>query len=144
MKIRSKALYLFLLEEGVLDGSQEEIAQAKQEFRKQYQKNWKRNKPKLKKEIRFELTHKEYFELKVRSLESGLFPTTFAKDAVLTSVAKQLAIPNKATLDKVLQVIGIAASLCQNKDRYGNISGKQVEEYLFQAEGLLLDYLNHI
>jgi hypothetical protein len=142
MKIRSKALYTFLLESGVLNSQDKTlIAEAKHNYRKYYQRNWKRNRPKLKKEVRFLLTHREYFDLKIRATESGLLPTEYSKDAVLTSVANMPIIPKRKELESILQAIGIAASLCQRKDRFGNISGTEVETYLLKAENLLSDYL---
>lgn len=140
-KVRSESLYLYLKEQGVLESTPEVIEEAKRNYRRKYVQAWKRNRPKLRKEIRYSVTQKQYFELKVRAIESGLLPTEFAKDSMLSSVANKPNIPNRQMLESILQSIGIATSLCQHKDRYGNISPVQVEQYLLKAETALLKYL---
>ena len=135
MKIRRNALYQYLLKSGVLHGTEEAIALAKQEYRKIYKRQWKlRKRPR--KEIRIEFTLKEFGNIKAKALESGSTHTAYARAVILSSIGSAPQIPHKQTLLKVLQIISIAAIASAR-----NIPSWQLSEQLTQAENMLLGYL---
>src|SRR5580693_871166 len=109
MKTRSKALYTYLLEAGVLNGTPAEIDCAKRQFRKLYKKRWRQNK-RPRKEIRIEFTLKQFQTIKMKARECELRHTTYARQVILAAVESDSnIIPNKEKLEKVLQLVSIAA-----------------------------------
>jgi hypothetical protein len=135
MKIRSKALYEYLLASGVLHGTDEDIAQAKQEFRRIYKKEWKQKK-RPRKEIRIEFTLKEFGTIKAKALELRLSHTAYARTVILSSIGLPQPLPNRMQLLKVLQLISMAAIAATK-----NVPSWQLSEQLTQAEHRLLRYL---
>lgn len=134
-KVRSKALWKFLFEKGVLEGTDEEIQQAKREYRKQYKKVWKQSRRKIK-EIRPCFTVKEYNTIQQVAQKAGLKPITFAQQVLLAHAEGNAFIPNRDILLQVLQNISIVAiHLVKQfpKENYTLLIEK--------AEQLLLHYL---
>src|SRR5574338_608523 len=107
MKIRSKALYQFLVDTGAIDGTKEEVEAAKKEFRRRYQRENKRKRKALQPDIRISLTHRELFEIKVKAIECGMSYTDYIKQTVLSTLTNTLVIPNRSTLEQILQSLGI-------------------------------------
>ena len=134
MKIRSKALYDYLLYTGVLHGSEADIAGAKYEYRKQYKRNWK-HAPRPIKEIRFTVTLKQLASIKEKSHAAGLRHTTFAKLILLNTVSEPQV--QNALLLEVLQSVSIVINSIES----GRI-GPPSFHLLLKAETLLLTYLN--
>jgi hypothetical protein len=133
MKIRSNALYQYLLEADVLNGSQEAIARAKQDYRKRYKRQWKQQ-AQQQKEIRFSITVKQFAAIKAKAQASALGHTTYARNVVLAAIDQAVA-PND-TLLAVLQSISMAAIAIEQ--------GKQIQsvyEMVRKAELTLLQYL---
>lgn len=135
MKIRSKALYEYLVQENALHGTPEQLALAKIEWRKLYKKRWKQQQ-RPRKEIRFEITLKQYQAIKTTALAYGVPPTTHCKAIIISSVEKTPAIPHREVLLHVLQLLGMAINTLQ-KD--GNTH--KATELLTRAEHRLLTYL---
>ncbi len=106
-KPKSKALYEFLLNAGVLNGTPEEIALAKVAYRKAYLLNWKEKKAPLIKEIRIVCSLKEYKDVKVFSHNLGKSPTAFTKSFVLSFIKQQTMLPNQQQLESIYQNIGL-------------------------------------
>jgi hypothetical protein len=138
MKVRSRKLYEYLLQAGVLNGPDESIAQCKKDFRKQYKKLWKQRK-KPRKEIRFELSLKEFQALQLQARVYDLRHTTYARQIVLASVEQSPFIPYRDVLHKVLQLISMAA-IASGK---GGVTMEELSAWLMQAETELLHYLQH-
>jgi hypothetical protein len=137
MKIQSKRLHQYLLEQGVLDGSPEEIGAAKIRYRRNYKKQWKQEQQLPFKEVRPCFTLKEYSSIKAIAKEAGFKnATAFAKQLVLSSAEGQSLIPNKDVLLSVLQHIGMAVTTLLNK-----ANPHMVETQLLKAEEILLNYL---
>ena len=134
-KVRSKALWKYLFEKGVLEGTDEEIQQAKREYRKQYKREWKLRRLKQK-EIRPSFTIKEYQAIQQVAIKAGLKPTTFARQVLLAHAEGNAFIPNRDILLQVLQNISIVAIHL--------VKQFPKEDYTIlieKAEKLLLNYL---
>lgn len=134
MKVRSKALYLYLLQADVLNGSEEDILRCKKAFRTAYKRQWKqRSRPK--KEIRFTLTLREFELLKARTRMLELRHTAYVKSLVLSSIGRPALHDDR--LLEVLQIVSMAVT--------GASRGMQREkllELLYAAENKLFSYLN--
>jgi hypothetical protein len=135
MKVHSKALYEYLLKSGVLHGTDEDIALAKLEYRKIYKRQWKqRTRPR--KEIRIEVTQKDFQTIKTKALELGVSHTGYARGVLLSSIGLKQLIPHKQILLKVLQLISMAV-IGSTK----NTQSWRQWEQMGEAERLLLLYL---
>lgn len=135
MKVRSTKLWEYLKERGLLEASPEDIAKAKADYRRMYKKVWKQNKI-PKRELRPGFTLREYSEIKIRAKEMHLTPTAYIKLLTLNSIANKATIPQRELLLAVLQRVSIAA-IAVMKDE----SKRHIEEYVSNAETLLLHYL---
>jgi len=137
MKTRSKALYAYLLEAGVLKGTPEAIDCAKCEYRKLYKKHWKQ-KVKPRKEIRIEFTLKQFAAIKSKAHEYDLKHTTYSRLAILAAVDSAAGIiPHLEQLEKILQLVSMAViGIAKN-----TLPLWQVSEFLEEAETVLIDYL---
>jgi predicted DNA binding CopG/RHH family protein len=138
MKIRSKALYAYLQESSVLAGTEEDIIRAKLEYRKMYKRQWKQQR-KPRKEIRIDVTLKDFHAIRAAAVAAGMPHTTYVRLLVLSSLGVQQYIPHKDVLLKVLQLISMAA-IASAKSFYS----LQLIEQLTQAEYILLNYLKGI
>lgn len=140
MKIRSTPLYEYLLACGALNGTTEDIAIAKREYRRKYKRNWKKNKKLPHKELRPYVSLKEYERLKQVSADAGYAnPTAFLKQLILSSIEGTPVVPQKEKLMLALQYIGMALT---GVLRSGIMTDtKQLEDYLSIAEGILLSYV---
>lgn len=139
MKIRSKALFEHLKASGVLHGTAEEIKKEKKEFRRRYQRHWKQKRKGLKQDIRISLSHKQIFDLKVRSIEIGISSTEYIKEVVLASLSNEVVIPNRHELESVFQSLGIIATLIEYGGQYPDWNA--IRSRLDSAEGILANYL---
>ena len=139
MKIRSKLLFAFLFEFGVLNGTPEEIDCAKREYRRQYKRNWKKIK-RPRKEIRIGVTLKQFAAIKAKAQECNLPYTTFCRQLILAAVEQnEPFIRNESELLKILQLVSMA-SIALSKN---NLPLFRIKELIEEAETLLLQYLNN-
>jgi len=136
MKIRSKALYQYLLKSGLKHGTEEDIAEAKLEYRRIYKKQWKQTK-RPRKEIRIEVTLRQLAAVKIKAAELGLPHTTYARKVILSAVESKQDIPNVAKLRQVLQIISMTA-IASAKN---TIPMQYLSEQLTKAENMLLQYI---
>ena len=133
MKIRSKALFAYLSEVGVLNGTPEQIAYAKLQYRKRYKQNWKQQKQPHK-ELRIELALKQFNAIKTKAEQMAIGHTTYARNIVLASIDEPTTPPD--TLLVVLQAVSMAAiAIEQGKPVHA------VHELVRKAEITLLQYL---
>lgn len=130
-KIQSKKLFEYLLSQGVLFSTDEEIQHAKKTYRKLYKKQWKQNRKLPKKEIRPGFTLREYGDIKIRAHKMELTPTEYARQIVLMSVQNNYILPKRGVLERVAQLIYIA------QNSYADFS-----YCIPEAERLLLAYLD--
>jgi hypothetical protein len=137
MKTRSKPLYEYLLNLGVLQASKEEIAKAKQQYRKEYKKRWKKERLPHK-EIRIVLSLKEYKEVSILAHQFNLTPTSYLKALLCTAIEEKILIPNRDKLLELLQLI----SICTIGTIKQTIPPWELQEQLLTAENRLLEYLN--
>lgn len=139
MKIRSKALYTYLFEAGVLNGTPEEIDHAKREYRRLYKKRWKQQK-RPRKEIRIEFTLKQFQGIKMKAREFDLRHTTYGRQVILAAVEVDLSfIPHREKLEQILQLVSMAA-IASFK---GTATIKELSVRLMRAETKLLNYLQY-
>lgn len=131
-RIRSIRLYTYLVECNIDFNDHKAMAEAKQNYRRAYKREWKKGTAKRRKEIRPLFTEQEYTELCKRSKILGLKPTTYVRELVLTNQQNRELVPNKHILLELLQCISMMAN-----EHRENTS-------LAYAEQLLLHYLrNH-
>lgn len=136
MRIRSKALWQYLHDTGALNGTAEDIARAKAEYRRIYKRTWKQGKRK-KRELRPGFTEQEYTELCKRATLFNLPPTTYVRELVLAAQERPDLIPHRETLLYVLQRISMTVTALA---ALPNIPPDILRD-LHEAESLLLDYL---
>jgi hypothetical protein len=134
--MRSKALWQYLEDRGILNGSAEDIAQAKAEYRKEYKRAWKTTNTRKNKFILIKLNKGQYSELCKRARLYNQNPTKYASEVILTAQENRNHIPHRPALLTILQEVGIA--ITYNKSGNKN----EVDELLLQAEKKLLEYLN--
>ena len=137
MKIRSKPLYTYLQNANVLDGTKEDIYRAKCEYRRMYKKNWKKIK-RARKELRIEISLRQYMDIKVRASELELKHTVYARNLILAAVESKQFIPHKDRLLKIMQLVSII-TIAASKN---SLPLWQIGEQLVQAEKMLLEYLD--
>lgn len=137
MKIRSKALWQFISDTGALNGSEEDIAKAKAEYRKIYKRNWKRNRQIPQREMRPCFTLKEYREIWLKANEAGMNPTSFFKEQVLCILTNTISKKDREMLLQVLQCI----SVCSIGLEKSNIDLTELQFNISKAEELLIQYL---
>lgn len=134
MKTRSRAFYAYLSETGMLNGTPEQIAIARQEYRKRYKKAWRQGRNTAK-EIRFTVTPTQYATIEAKANIIQSRPTAYAKATVLERIG-QPAIHNERLL-AILQLVSMAATALHHDNprhrAYGLVRG---------AEMKLLEYLN--
>jgi len=137
MKVRSQALFAYLQQAGVLNETLEAIALAKKDYRRLYKTRWKQRKQPLK-EIRFEVTSKQYQAIKANALFNKLKPTAYCKNEILSIIETTPIIPQRDMLLQVLQLVSMAVNGLR-KD-----CGHDLETagLLGQAEKLLLTYVS--
>lgn len=136
MKIRSKALWAYLNELGVLTQGEEAIAIAKREYRKQYKREHKRKR--IKKEVRPLFSPKEYEALSVRANLFNLCPTSYAREVIMQAQQVTKLIPNRDELLSVLQKVSIAVIASNTLERL-----HELPQLLIEAEAQLLKYLGY-
>ena len=137
MKIRSYALFNYLVEADVLNGTPEQIAAAKISYRKLYKRNWKlRIRPV--KEIRFTVTLKQYKEIQIHADCCAIKPITYAKHTVLESIGAPI-MTNAVLLD-VLQLVSMATIGAIKQNR----SYTELSALLQQAEQLLVRHIQNM
>jgi hypothetical protein len=136
-KPKSKKLFEYLQNTGVLNGNNEEIALAKIEYRKQYLKNWKIAKSPLSREMRIRFSLREYKDIQVFVYDLKLKPTTYAKKLILKSIINKSILPNSEKLVSIYQKIGLAIN--QNLKDHSTI---KLIEALILIEEELNDYIN--
>ena len=129
-RIRSKKLWQYLSDKGLLNASESDIAKGKADYRREYFKRWKELHKRPQKELRIVLTIKEYLDLKVKAMEVGLKPTPYLKDLALVAVATKQRV-DKNSLKKILQLVKMASTTNNGDYKY----------LLMEAEKLLLEYL---
>ena len=134
MKIRSKPLYQFLLLANVLNGSNESIALAKKAYRKEYKKGWRR-KARPQKEVRFNITIRQFQALKAKAWHLGLRHTTYVKSLALASIDQPCVFDDKPL--EILQLVSMAIIALSNG---ANVA--KANDLLEKAEISLLKYLN--
>jgi hypothetical protein len=133
VKIRSKALRSYLLEAGVLNGAPEQIAYAKQAYRKQYKKQWKKR-LRPQKEIRYTVTIKQFEVIRRDAQRLAMKHSTYAKYCLLER-SGQPPVRNDCLLE-ILQLVSMATIAVERKS-----SIYQVQQLMQKAELKLLDYL---
>jgi hypothetical protein len=138
MKTRSTALYNHLLAAGVIGGSKEDIALAKAQYRKLYKKQWKA-KHRPRKEIRIEVTLKQFAEIKAKASTANMRHTTFARAILLVALNEPLPLLHRDTLLQILQYVSMAAiQITRNGNRL------QALRLVREAESALLEYVNQL
>lgn len=137
MKIRSKALWKYLEETGVLHGTEADIARAKREYRRLYKKAWKQRRVK-RCELRPIFTMLEFEAVLNRAKQAGVKPAVFAREVILQAATSSVFIQNKDELLRVLQLISITAVELSKDESLLHLL-QQIET----AERKLLLYLHH-
>lgn len=143
MKIRSQKLFAFLKEKGVLEGTDEQIKEAKRAFRKQYKDDWKKFHRLKRREISSLFTSVEYEVIRTEAKRVGLPPATYVRQTILAVISNNPPLVDRQKLLKALQLIGmsnISLSLATTPVSLPIVS-EHVEQ-LSEAEQILLAILN--
>ena len=135
-RIRSKKLYEYLVNAGLLNGTPEEVAFAKQEYRKEYRRTWMKTKASLTKEVRIEFTRREYHNLLIYAKTAGTSPTAFCKSLTNSAIQNKQIIPNKDRLQEILQVISMTFNMALKLN-----SPVPLIKELHSIETMLIEYL---
>lgn len=139
MKIRSKKLFAFLEAKGVLNGTEEEIAHAKKEFRRNYKRDWKRYIRKKRKAINCLFTLHEYADIQSQAKRIGQRTAQFGREVILSATYNSILVPNRNELLKALQLVGMTGiSLANTPQPISSYILSESVEYLHQAEQLLM------
>ena len=137
-KIRSKVLYAYLKEQGVLKGSKRDILIAKRNYRRLYKNNHARQARRSKREIRFQISKQEFQQTQALcDAKYKVTPTGLAKQLLLSRVSTGAFIPDSSRLLAVLKQLGIAINQL-NTDK----TDFYIIDKLLQAEKDLLEYIN--
>ncbi|TWI96805.1 hypothetical protein JN11_03918 [Mucilaginibacter frigoritolerans] len=131
-------MYDYLKEAGVLNGTPEEIASAKHQYRTQYKKQWKQQK-RPRKELRIDVTLKQFAAINRNALEADLSRTAYARNIILAATGSEKFIPHKEQLLEILQLVSMAAIAAAKN----NAQLSRLSEWLEQAETMLMQYLKH-
>jgi hypothetical protein len=132
MKARSPKLAQYLEETGALDGTPEDIARAKIEYRKQYKAAHKKRGAGKHRELRPQFSFAEYGTIKHKAEALGLAPTAYVKAVALKYDTGVL--PEREALLRVFQTLSMAAILLER-------DGHPTAASLCDAEKWLTDYL---
>lgn len=136
--MKSRALHDYLVSAGVVGGSDAEIALAKAQYRRLYKKRWKeRSRPR--KELRIEITLRQFAEIKAKAASANMRHTTFARAILLHSLGAPLP-PLRDTLLRILQHVSMASIRIARNDA----DRMRATRLLEQAETALLEYLNQL
>ena len=131
-KARSPKLAQYLEETGALNGTPEDIARAKAEYRKAYKAEHKKKNSSRRNELRPQFSFAEYDQIRHKAEIMGLTPTAYVKAVSLRYNTGVL--PGKETLLYVLQTLAMATILLER-------DGHPTATSLREAEIRLSDYL---
>lgn len=134
MKTRSRAFYNYLSEAGMLNGTPEQIAIARREYRKRYKKTWRQGRNTTK-EIRIEFTPEQFAAIQLHAATSHLAHTTLARNAILRAIGVERDVKKSPQLLTALQLVSMMINAALQEQR-------RESETLRQVETLLLQYLN--
>lgn len=144
MKIRSKNLFLFLQQQGLLDKSPAEIEAGKRLYRKIYRQNWRKANAGKIKEIRPGFSAAEYDKICLRADLHGMSVAEYTRQLLLDHIGEGKLIPEPDTLRRILQLISMATI---SLERYRDIPQfpahlkDQLWVQISQAEQLFIKYL---
>jgi hypothetical protein len=130
--MRSKALWKYLSDAGVLDGSEEEIQTAKKAYRRMYKREWKRKQQIPKKEIRPLFTLREYADIMRKAKDKDKSPTAYGKQLILASLDIHSPIQDRAVLLEILSHISMSVIALSRGDT------SNLQFHLEAAERMLL------
>jgi len=137
MKTRSKALFTYLQQTGVLGGTPEAIALVKKQYRALYKKQWKKQQQSWK-EVRISFTIEQYQMITFAAAQCAQKTTVYARTIILSTVENRPFIAERETLLQVLQLLSLAINAAQRNDS----SIHKITQLLAHAEQLLLTYLH--
>jgi len=103
---RNSQLWHYLNTLGILEkGTEEQIRQAKQEYRKNYLRNYKKEKKGVKKEFSITCNREEVERLSQVAKAHGISPSRFLKKAAFAYTEKKFVIPYIGTLYHIEQLL---------------------------------------
>lgn len=112
MRTRSKQLWKYLSDSGVLNGNEADIYEAKIRYRKEYKRRWKMDRKRYPhKSVRVLFSLREYHELKYTAICAGTNPTAYIKNLTLQSLNGTLPI-QPDVIKEVLALIGKGINKC--------------------------------
>lgn len=102
---KNSGLWAHLHALGILEkGSEEDIARAKRDYRKQYMRLYKQNQRKVKREYYVSLTRQEQIIVKREAQEHGLTEVQFFRKAVFAYVSESYIVPHISVLHEIQQL----------------------------------------
>ncbi len=137
-RIRSKNLWQYLCDAGLLTASEEDISKAKAEYRREYKKKWKQNRQMPIKDVRLSFTLKQYQGLKNKAGAMNTTPTVLSRDLVLAFIHSNQLVPDKDHVHIILQHLCMG-SIALLQERHIDPS---IIDHIQTAENLLTEYLD--
>lgn len=136
-KNNHRNLYKFLEESGLLEtGSDEEIAEARKKYWREYKKLYARDKRKSKKQVTISLNPQEYKLISLSAKVYGRNMARYVKDAVLAYSNKQYLIPDPMLLNYIREALTL---------NYNAIAQLEEEQTLsFETEKILITKLDSL
>ncbi len=136
MKNKSNALWKYLQAQGALEtGNEKTLPEHIKDYRRQYKREWLKNKRKQCKEVKIYLTADQYRTLADHAKIFGIRSVTgYAKEVILSAQECGELIPRKAELQSILQKIGMTIMQMPNNS--------ETYSLLLEAETTILNYLH--
>lgn len=135
--MQSKALYQYLLQAGVLNGTPDVLALAKRRYRAIYKKQWRQQRQQQK-ELRITFNHTEFEAIAFNATKQQMTRTAYVRSIVLQTVGEHSHLITKDQLQQVLQLVSMAIVGIVKRPH----SPQRIAELLKQAEDVLLLYLS--
>jgi hypothetical protein len=147
-KLNSKSsLYVFLKSSGVLEnGTHEEIQKVKNDYWREYKRNWRKNKRKSGKEITISFTKDEFKEITSESKRHKLNRASFIKQACFAYLNKSFIVPDLKEVKKISQILAMSYNSIQEMSEENKMdfkSGKSILEAFCKLEREILPVLNN-
>jgi hypothetical protein len=147
-RLNSKSnLYSHLKSSGVLEnGTHDEIQKVKNDYWREYKRNWRKNKRKFGKEITISFTKVEFKEISTESKRHKLNRTNFIKQACFAYLNQSFIVPDAKETKRIAQHLSMTYNSIQglieeNKTDFN--TGKLILEAIYKLEREVLPVLNN-
>lgn len=138
-------LYSYLKSSGVLEnGTHEEIQKVKNDYWREYKRNWRKNKRKFEKEITISFTKDEFKEITSESKRHKLSRASLIKQACFAYFNKSFLVPDLKEVKKISQILAMSYNSIQEMAEENKMefkSGKSILDTIYKLEREILPVL---